>query len=394
MSSQALSILHTNFHRGWGGQPARILMLSQDLARRGHEVVIAAPAGSILAGRAREAGLETFEELRFLKTKRILSSLRDAAALNRLLGSRRFDLVDAHGSQDLWISALARRLGGHPLPLVFTRHNTKEVAGHLFNRILYRRAVDHLIVVSGSVLERYRSFLDRGDLDRDRISVVHSSYWEDRFHDGVDGSAIRREICAGAGPDPLLVGVIGRLVPDKGGIHFLRAAARIAPEFPSARFLFAGRGTEEEALKKAAADLGIGEKVVFLGFREDIPRITAALDLSVLPSVDCDASSAVLKEAMAVGRPVVATSIGGAGEIIRDGETGLLVPPGDPAALAEAIAAVLRRPDHGRAMGTSGRERVRSLFTRERLAEGTLEAYRKALERWARGFRGAAGPSG
>ena len=392
MNPPALSILHTNFHRGWGGQPSRILMLSQGLARRGHRVVIAAPEGSVLSARAREAGLETFEEPRFLKSKHILSGLGDAAALGRLLGSRHFDLIDAHGSQDLWASALARRIGRRPVPLVFTRHNTKVVADHLFNRALYRRAVDHLIVVSRSVLDRYRPFLDRGDLSRERISVVHSSYQEDRFHVGVDGRAVRRELCSGAGPAPLLIGVIGRLVPDKGGMHFLRAAARVAKEFPSARFLFAGRGTAEEALKRAAADLEISEKVAFLGFREDVPQITAALDLSVLPSVDCDASSAVLKEAMAVGRPVVATSIGGAGEIIQDGETGLLVPPADPEALAQAMAAILRRPDHGLSMGARGRERVLSLFTRDRLVEGTLDAYRKARERWALGFRGAAGP--
>ena len=393
MNPPALSILHTNFHRGWGGQPSRILMLSQGLARRGHRVTLAAPAGSLLAARAREAGLETFEEPRFLKTKHVLSGMRDAASLGRFLKSRSFDLVDAHGSQDLWASALARRIRRCPVPLVFTRHNTKEVADHFSTRILYRRAVDHLIVVSGSVLDRYRPFLDRGDLSRERISVVHSSYWEDRFHAGVDGSAVRRELCSGAGPDPLLIGVIGRLVPDKGGIHFLRAAARVAEEFPAARFVFAGRGTEEEALKEAAADLRISERVTFLGFREDVPQITAALDLSVLPSVDCDASSAVLKEAMAVGRPVVATSIGGAGEIIQDGETGLLVPPADPEALAEAMAAILRRPDRGRAMGFRGQERVRSLFTQDRLVEGTLDAYRKTLERWARGFRGAAVPA-
>jgi len=393
MNPPALSILHTNFHRGWGGQPSRILMLSQGLARLGHRVVIAAPEGSVLSARAREAGLETFEEPRFLKSKHILSGMKDAASLGRFLGSRHFDLIDAHGSQDLWASALARRIGRRPVPLVFTRHNTKEVADHLFNRVLYRRVVDHLILVSGSVLERYRPFLDRGDLGRERISVVHSSYREDRFHAGVDGSAVRRELCSGAGPDPLLIGVIGRLVPDKGGMHFLRAAARIAEEYPAARFLFAGRGTAEEALKRAAADLGISERVAFLGFREDVPQITAALDLSVLPSVDCDASSAVLKEAMAVGRPVVATLIGGAGEIIQDGETGLLVPPADPEALAKAMTAILRRPDHGRAMGARGQERVRSLFTRDRLVEGTLDAYRKTRERWARGFRGAVGPA-
>ena len=172
-----------------------------------------------------------------------------------------------------------------------------------------------------------------------------------------------------------------------------RAATRLAPEFPTARFLFVGRGTEEGSLKKAAGELGISDRVVFLGFREDIPQITAALDLSVLPSVDCDASSAVLKEAMAVGRPVVATSIGGAGEIVLAGQTGLLVPPGDADALAQAIRTVLRSPDLGRSMGLLGQMRVRSLFSQERLVEGTLVAYRRVLDCRRTDLRGAKGPS-
>jgi glycosyltransferase involved in cell wall biosynthesis len=364
-------------------------MLSQALARRGHRVVIAAPRGSLLAGRARDSGLETFQDVRFLKSKHLLSGLRDTVSLKRFLESESFNLIDSHGSQDLWDSALAQRLGRRSLPLVFTRHNTKEVADHSFNRWLYRKAVDHLIVVSESVLERYLPFLERGDLSVDRISVVHSSYWEDRFHPQVDGSAVRQELRAGAGSESLLIGVIGRLVPDKGGIHFLKAAARLAPEFPTARFLFAGRGSEEASLRNAAEELHIANRVEFLGFREDIPQITAALDLSVLPSVDCDASSAVLKEAMAVGRPVVATTIGGAGEIIQAGQTGLLVPPGDPEALAEAIRAILRSADRGRSMGILGQKRVRALFSQDRLVDGTLDAYRKALERWSIGYRGA-----
>ena len=229
-------------------------------------------------------------------------------------------------------------------------------------------------------------------MSRDRISVVHSSYWEERFHPKVDGFQVRRELSAEAGSGALLVGLIGRLVPDKGGIHFLHAAARIAVEFPSARFLFAGRGPEEAVLRSTAAELGISDRVKFLGFREDIPEITAALDLSVLPSVDCDASSAVLKEAMAVGRPVVATTVGGAGEIVEEGGTGLLVPPGDPAALEEAIRSVLSSPDRGRTMGARGSERVRSRFSQARLVEGTLEAYRSTLERWRQGFRGTTAP--
>ena len=381
MNLSGLRILHTNFHRGWGGQPSRILMLCQGLTEKGHQIVIAAPPGSLLADKARDAGLETFEEPQFRQSKWILSALRDAASIHGLLKRRGFDLVDAHGSQDLWASAAAVKVGRHLLPLVYTRHNTKRVADHPANRFLYRHLVDHLILVSGSILERYEPILNRGDFSRDRISVVHSSYWEDRFHPGVDGTAARRELGAD-GTDSVLVGVVGRLVADKGGIHFLKAAAKIAPQFPSARFLFVGRGKEEERLRRRATELGLSGRVSFLGFREDMPLITAALDLSVLPSVDCDASSAALKEAMAVGRPVIATDVGGAKEIVEHGRTGLVVPPADPDALASAMEDILRREDRGRSLGEAGSQRVRNEFSRERLVEGTLEAYRKALQRW------------
>jgi len=374
-----LRILHTNFHQGWGGQPARILMLSRSLVQSGHEVVIAAPSGSMLAERARRWNLETFEEPRFLKSKHVASAIRDVTCLQRLLQRRRFDLLDAHGSQDLWAAAAALRLGGHAIPLIYTRHNTKRVAFHPLNRFLYRRLVNHLIVVSASVLERYEPFLRRGDLSRERISVVHSSYWEERFHPGVKPAPIRGDLGV-SGEEALLVGVVGRLVLDKGGSFFLKAAARIASEVPSARFLFVGRGTEEERLRGEAASLGLSDRVRFLGFREDIPEITAALDLSVLPSVDCDASSAVLKEAMALGKPVVATDIGGAREIIEHGKTGLVVPPRDSEALAQAIKQILQREDRGRSMGEEGRRRVSSEFSIRRLAEGTLSAYRRVLQ--------------
>jgi len=333
----------------------------------------------MLAEKARRWNLETFEEPRFLKSKHVASALHDVTVIRRLLQRRPFDILDAHGSQDLWAAAAALRLGGHTIPLIYTRHNTKRVAFHPLNRFLYRRLVDHLIVASASVLERYEPFLRWGDLSRERISVVHSSYWEELFHAGVKPASIRGDLGA-SGDGALLVGVVGRLVQDKGGTFLLKAAARISGDFPTARFLFVGRGTEEARLRSEAANLGLTDRVRFLGFREDIPEITAALDLTVLPSVDCDASSAVLKEAMALGKPVVATDIGGAREIIEHGKTGLVVPPGDSEALAQAIKQILRREDRGRAMGEEGRRRVVSEFSIRRLAEGTLSAYRRALQ--------------
>ncbi len=371
-----MRILQTNFHRGWGGQPSRILMMSRLMAAGGHQVTIAAPGDSMLAGRAREAGLEVLDGLVFRKPKFLLHALRDASHLARHLKGAPYDLIDAHGSQDLWTCVAARRLAGCKTPLVFTRHNTKRVRAHAANRWLYRR-VDHLIAVSRSVLERYEALFRAGALERSRVSVVQSAYLPERFHPGVDGHPLRRQL--GLSDAAPLVGVVGRLVADKGQDDFLRAAAIVLRRRQDARFLLVGTGSLEAALKELARALGIAPAVRFLGFRDDVPEITAALNVSVLPSIDCDASSAVLKEALACGVPAVATTIGGAGEILRDGETGLIVPPRDPARLAEAILALVDDPARAREMGRRGSEDVARRFTPDRLADETLRVYERVV---------------
>jgi glycosyltransferase involved in cell wall biosynthesis len=380
-----VKVLETNFHRGWGGQPARILMTAEGMAQRGHAVTLAVPPGSILAERARAKGIRTFEAAHFRHPRHVVRALADRRALARHLEAERYDLVVAHGSQDLWTTVLARPPAGRPgssprtggrLPLAYTRHNTKHVDDHAFNRWLFRR-VDHLIVVSASILPRYEAFFARGDLRRDRVSVVHSAYRPERFHPGIDASRFRAGIAAG--PEVPLVGVVGRLVPDKGQDDFLKAAAILRARRPDLRFLLAGRGTAEADLRQLAASLGLESAVTFLGFRDDIPEITASLAVSVLPSIDCDASSAAIKEALACGVPVVATDIGGASEILRDKETGLVVPPRDPGRLAAAIEMLLAEPVRAREMGRRGSADVAARFTPDHLVDGTLAAYETIL---------------
>ena len=373
-----VKVLETNFHRGWGGQPACILMMSRGLASLGVEVVIAAPAGSLLAERARAAGLTTFEKLAFRKTKHLVDAGRDAVTLARHLRAEQYDLINAQGSQDLWTCVAARALSGLRPPLIFTRHNTKRVRAHAANRWLYHRQIDHLIAVSRTVLDRYTAFLTDGSLDARRISVVHPAYRGDLFHPGLDGSRTRAEL--GVSAEAPLVGVIGRLVRDKGPDILLEAAAQVLLRRPDVRFVLAGTGPLEAELRARAASLGIAGSVTFLGFRDDTAEITAALSVSALPSVDCDASSTVLKEALACGVPVVATNIGGASEIVHDGVTGLVVPPRNPRRLAEALLALIGDPERARAMGKAGSEDVARRFTPERLAGETLSVYKRVLD--------------
>lgn len=356
-------------------------MVSEELARRGHEITIAAPRGQ-LTQRAREASrslptLRVDDGFAFRPPAHVVSFARDAARLGRLVRDLGVDLVDVHGSQDAWVTALVRAVSGHPRRLVLTRHNTKRVRDNPANRWLYRR-VDHLIVVDESVLRLYEPFFGRGDLRRDAVAVIPSAYRSEVFHPGVSGAAVRSEI--GAGPGDVVLGVAGRLVEDKGHIHLMTAASLLRGKAPRLLLAFAGMGPLEPELREAARRLGLENDVRFLGFRSDIAPVEAAFDIAILPSVGCDASSASLKEAMALGVPVIASDIGGARAIVDDGLTGRVVPPGDAAALAAAIGAVLGDPAATRDMALRARDEVVRRFSIRRLADETLEAYTRALQ--------------
>ena len=229
-----LRILHTDFHTGWGGQAARVLMLSGELARRGHRVGIAAPEGE-LSRRARQVaagldGLSVHDGFRFRPPGNLPVFLPDCRRMSALLRREDFDIVHVHGSQDSWVTATVRAFTGRPRCLVMTRHNTKRVRTGLPNRYLYGKLIDHLIIVDESVRKQYEAFLADRTLDPSRISVVPSAYRQDLFHEGVDGTAVRRELAIP--DDAVVIGVAGRLVLDKGHTYLLKAASSLLKRVP------------------------------------------------------------------------------------------------------------------------------------------------------------------
>jgi len=390
-----LRILHTDFHRGWGGQAARVLMLSRELVRRGHRVTIAAPEGELTRrAAASDAGIAVDDAFRFRPPARALSFLADVRRMRSLLRNGRFDIVDVHGSQDAWVTAVARCLpGAHPARFVLTRHNTKRVRTNAANRALYGRVVDHLILVDESVRRQYAAFLDDETLDPSRISVIPSAYRADLFHEDVQGAPVRREL--GLAEEDTLIGVAGRLVRDKGHTYLFQAVERLRSTHPRIALALAGAGPLEAELKEEVRARGLEGMTRFLGFRGDIAAVEAAFDIAVLPSVGCDASSAAIKESMALGIPIVASDIGGARGMIRDGETGLIVPPGDAAGLENALRALLDDPERARAMAERARQEV-SRYSIDRLADATLAAYDTTLAgtRATEGARTAPSPRG
>jgi glycosyltransferase involved in cell wall biosynthesis len=339
-------------------------------------MTIAAPRGE-LTRRAAEAGVPVDDRFEFRPPARALSFLADARRLARLLREKEIDVLHTHGSQDTWVAALLRAASSLRAAFVTTRHNTKPVRFNAANRHLYGRSIDHLILVSESVRENFRPFLQAGLLTEERITVIHSAYRAEIFHDGVNPDPLRRELGL-EGRRPVL-GVLARLVEDKGHTYLFQALETIRARHPSAILLVAGLGPLEGRLRAEAARRGLGDAVRFLGFRDDAAEITSLLDVAVLPSVGCDASSASIKEAMAMARPVVATDVGGAREILDDGVTGRVVPPADPAALAAAILSLVEERPRAAEMGARARESVASRFGAPLLAGSELAVYERVL---------------
>jgi glycosyltransferase involved in cell wall biosynthesis len=232
------------------------------------------------------------------------------------------------------------------------------------------RMLDRVIAVSESA----RAFLIRSKgYPAEKISVVPNGRDLSVFRPGGARSRVRKEL--GLGDAVPLVGVVGRLEPQKGHAVLLEAWPSVLRDLPDARLLVVGDGRLRERLDQRARDLRVADSVIFTGFRADVPRLLDAVDVVTLPSLSEGMPLAAI-EASAMARPVVATAVDGTPEVIRDGRTGRLVPPGDPAALARALLALLRDPEAARRMGRAGRDYVLDRFTLDRHVEATARVYR------------------
>ena len=204
----------------------------------------------------------------------------------------------------------------------------------------------------------------------DRLRVIHS---------GVDEEAEEGHVLP-PGRVPV-VGSAGPLETPKGLPYFLGAAARVRGRFPETRFLLSGSGPEEGNLRRLARELGLEEAVTFAPNLLDFSAGLAATDVFCLPSLS-QGLGATMLEAMALGKPVVASGVGGIDSVIEDGVTGLIVPPARGAALAEKIGSLLADPDRARRIGAAGRDEVRRRFGASRMVAETAALYREVIAEW------------
>ena len=346
--STALTVLHTEASTGFGGQEIRIIAEAQWLRCHGWEALIVAQPGSRLADEARAASLPVA-----VVPMRSAFDPRALLALRRLIRERHVDLVHTHSSVDSWLGGLAGR--SLRVPVVRSRHVSIAIPRR--RALVYRLA--HRVITSGQAVA---DVVARAGIPRERIVPVTPGIDTTRFHPGVSGAGVRAELAL-AGP---AVGLVANIRGSKGHAYFLEAAREVVRAMPTARFLIVGDGIGFDDVRRRVREMDLERVVLMTGFRRDVPEVLAALDVLVLPSIRSEAASQVIPQALAVGTPVVATDVGGNPELVRDRETGRLVPPADGPALAAAILDLLRDPAGARALVARGQARV--------LAEHSLDA--------------------
>lgn len=210
-----------------------------------------------------------------------------------------------------------------------------------------------------------------------RIRIIYNGIETDLFHPNQKTrEQIRRELQVT--DEQSVIGTIGNLYPVKGHTYLVRAAAAVTQVFPESVFIIAGRGQLLEGLQTEARELGVEKHIRFLGFREDVPALLQAMDIFVLPSLSEGLPLSAL-EAMASGKPVVATRVGGVPEVVVDGETGFLVAPEDADDLAEKLVCLLKAPCLLQQLGAKGHEMVKERFSLDRMVKNYEELYQKAL---------------
>jgi glycosyltransferase involved in cell wall biosynthesis len=315
---------------------------------------------------------------------REISPIDDLVALAqtiKLLRRLKPDVVHTHMAKAGTVGRVAARICGVPL-IIHTYH------GHVFHSYFSPAKTRAILAIERALALATNRIIAIGDGQRDEIAsfgvapltklvTIRLGLDLGQFLDAERSRGqLRTEL--GLDADTPVVGIVARLVPIKAPEMFLRAAAQILAAEPRTRFVIVGDGERRQELEALSTDLGLKDTLRFLGWRRDMPRVYADLDVVALTSLN-EGSPVVLIEALAAARPVVSTAVGGVPEVVVDGTTGLTVPVSDVSALAEAILSLLRDPARAERLGQAGRQHVYPRYDSSRLVDDVRQLYLREL---------------
>jgi glycosyltransferase involved in cell wall biosynthesis len=356
--------LHLDTQPAWRGGQNQVLLTLRGLRARGHAGELMALRGGLLAGRAAAEGFVVHA------ISPRLVRLDATCQLCRLLKERRFDIVHAHDPHGLTAAYLAG--AHHRAALVVHRRVTFPLSRSRWALERYR-AARRIVAISRFVADRV---IESG-LDAARVGIVH---------DGVELPArVTPELHQEArrswslADQDVLLGCVGYFVEGKGQETLIRALPSVLERVPTCRLLLVGDGPLRSHLENLARDLSVAPSVIFAGFLDDVSGAYRAMDLFLSPAQKEGLGSSLLA-AMAHSLPVIAADSGGVPEVIEDGSNGLLVRGVEPRDYAKAILTLLDDRVRAARLGAAARETIEQKFTADRMVDGTIENYEKALK--------------
>lgn len=369
-----IKVVHIIGGGEFGGAERHIINLAGAVNPQMVEIAVCCLFSEPFAGIAARAGINVFDVT--MKNRTDLSVVSKLATIIR---ENNFDIVHTHGVRANLLGRLAARQAGRK-PVITTVHSLLEKdypeffrrQVNKFTEWATRSLTDHFITVSQGLKDKLVS----SGIPAGRVTVIYNGIVLENFSLPDEPGAARARL--GYGPDVPLVGIVARLHPVKGHQYFLEAARLVLEQCPGAHFVIAGEGPQRQFLEDMAGRLGLADRVAFTGFVADVRALMADLNLLVISSL-WEGFGLTAVEAMALGVPVVSTEAGGLPEVVLHGETGLLVPPANSAALAKSIIWMLEHPEAAAEMVKKARQAVCEKFTAQVMARRTEELYRQVL---------------
>lgn len=356
-----------------GGSQEHTRILCVGFKKRGHKVKVICRLGSLVKA-YKDEGLEVYPlELRDKRKaiKEIIS----------LIKKENFDVVHTHNRDGDVPGLIAAKRARVPL-IVSTIHayiNRDKFGNRKMNFPLWKynqilKKSPHKIITLSEALRKH--ILEELRISQDRVITILNGVDLSKLRTFSDKNRVKGEL--GIPENAKVIGSVGHLIVLKGHRYLIESSVKVIEDFPEARFVIVGDGNQREELEKLARELGVVENFVFAGKRLDIGNLLEIFDLFIHPSLSEGLPRSVM-EASGFGIPVVATSVGGTGEVVRDKETGLLIPPKNPNLLADSILWLLKHPEEAKAMGEKAKKWVGERFDASRMVDETEKLFDRCL---------------
>jgi glycosyltransferase involved in cell wall biosynthesis len=354
-----MTILQVISQRHLSGAERVCLMLSESLLRRGHRVVLLCKRDEAMLAEAAQRGIET-------RTPGLSGKFNPLVALGILRIAREVgaDVIHTHLSTASQWGGVAGRLGGIPV--------VSHV--HAMNSRYFFLLADAMVACSEGV----RQHIIGQGVSTDRISTIYNGIESKRLQFSVDAVQMRTSL--GLAADTPAIACIAHLADKKGQADLIKAVVLLSAKWPDLHCFFVGTGENMDSLRRQAEALGVGQRALLLGYRNDAVAIMNAMNCVLLPSLGKEGLPLVLLEAALLGKPAICSNIPGNNEVVLAGVTGLLFPPGDAEELADRIDAMLSDREQCRRMGNAARERAEREFTIEAMTERVELLYSRLMK--------------